>query len=127
MRGYTANHAADYADVDIALDTFPYVGGVTTCEALFMGVPVISLYGGRHGTRFGLSILANVGLEVLAVNNINDYINRAVELAGDWNLLDALRKNLRGMMKQSPLMNATNYTREVGAALIAILDNERNA
>ena len=127
MRGYTANHAADYADVDIALDTFPYTGGVTTCEALYMGVPVISLYGGRHGTRFGLSILSNVGLDGLAVDNINDYINRAVALAGDWNLLDALRKNLRGMMKNSPLMNATNYVREVGAALIAILDAERNA
>ena len=127
MRPYAMNHIAEYNDVDIALDTFPYVGGVTTCEALFMGVPVVSLYGGRHGTRFGLSILTTIGLEGLAVDNFNDYIKRAVGLAGDWELLAVLRKNLRGMMKRSPLMNATNYVRTVEAAFLAILNAEQNA
>ena len=111
MRGFTANHCREYDDVDIALDTFPYTGGVTTCEALYMGVPVVSLYGDRHGTRFGLSILTNVGLEELAVDSFDEYVKRAVALAGDWELLTILRKNLRGMMRRSPLMNSTNYVR----------------
>jgi len=121
MRGYTANHLAEYADVDIALDTFPYTGGVTTCEALYMGVPVVSLYGDRHGTRFGLSILTNVGLEALAVDSFDAYVERAVALAGDWELLQVLRTNLRGMMKKSPLMDSAGYARAVGEAFITIL------
>ena len=120
MRPYTANHAAAYNDIDIALDTFPYTGGVTTCEALYMGVPVISIYGDRHGSRFGLSILANVGLAELAVDNFDAYIARAVMLAGDWELLRLLRKNLRGMLKKSPLMNSEIYIRDIEAALIKI-------
>ena len=57
MRNYSANYLEEYLDVDIALDTFPYNGGTTTCEALYCGVPVVSLYGKRHGTIFGLIIL----------------------------------------------------------------------
>ena len=125
MRTYSKTWLVEYKDVDIALDTFPYVGGVTTCEALYMGVPVVSLYGNRHGTRFGLSILKNVGLEELAVDSYEDYINRAVMLAGDWELLAILRKNLRIMMKKSPLMDAKNYLREIEEAFIKILNDER--
>ena len=121
LRGFTTEYLHEYSDVDIALDTFPYTGGVTTCEALFMGVPVVSLYGDRHGTRFGLSILKNVGLEGLAVNSYDKYINLAVALAGDWELLKILRKNLRGMMKKSPLMDSENYLREIETAFIKIL------
>ena len=125
LRGQTANHPADYNDVDIALDTFPYTGCVTTCEALFMGVPVVSLHGDRMGTRVGLSILKNIGLEELAVNSYDEYINRAVSLAGDWELLKILRKNLRGMMTKSPLMDAKNYLREVETAFKKILRDAR--
>ena len=125
MRGFTTNYLDDYADVDIALDTFPYTGGVTTCEALYMGVPVISLYGGRHGSRFGLSILKNVGLDELAVDSVDDYVRRAVMLAGDWELLNDLRRNLRGMMKRSPLMNSINYVRDVEKIFVKILRDER--
>ena len=120
MRGVTTNYLAEYADVDIALDTFPYTGGVTTCEALYMGVPVISLYGDRHGSRFGLSILKNIGLEELAVDSYDEYINRAVALANDWELLTILRKNLRTMMKKSPLMDSKNYLREIQDAFTQI-------
>ena len=126
LRPYTLNHFAEYADVDIALDTFPYTGGVTTCEALYMGVPVVSLYGARHGSRFGLSILKNVGLDELAVDSYEEYINRAVALAGDWELLNILRKNLRTMMEKSPLMNSELYIRDVEQAFIKILNDERN-
>lgn len=125
MYGFTADYFMKYNDVDIALDTFPYTGGVTTCEALYMGVPVISLYGERHGTRFGLSILKNIGLEELAVNSYDEYINRAVALASDWELLTILRKNLRGMMKKSPLMDSANYIREVEGAFIKIMNDAR--
>lgn len=125
LRGTTGNYLREYDDVDIALDTFPYTGGVTTCEALYMGVPVISLYGERHGTRFGLSMLKNIGLEELAVNSYDEYINRAVGLANDKELLKILRRNLRGMMKKSPLMDSKNYLREIEAAFIKILRTER--
>ena len=115
MRPYTANYLEQYADVDIALDTFPYTGGVTTCEALYMGVPVVSLYGDRHGTRFGLSILSNIGSEELAVATPDDYVQRAVVLAKDKELLSLFRTNLRGRLLSSRLMNSTTYVREVEA------------
>ena len=127
MRGFSKTWLAEYGDVDIALDTFPYTGGVTTCEALYMGVPVVSLYGARHGSRFGLSILKNIGLDELAVDSYDKYINRAVALAGDWELLTILRKNLRTMMKNSPLMNSENYLHEIQEAFIKILNERRTA
>ncbi|MBR6887311.1 MAG: hypothetical protein IKN16_02575 [Selenomonadaceae bacterium] len=127
MRPRTSTYLVEYGDMDIALDTFPYNGGVTTCEALYMGVPVVSLYGTRHGARVGLSFLKNVGLDELAVDSYEKYIERAVGLAGDWELLTLLRRNLRTMMKKSPLMDSANYLREIQAAFIKILSDERNA
>ena len=121
MRGFTRNYLRDYNDVDIALDTFPYVGGVTTCEALYMGVPVVSLYGKQHGTRFGLSILKNIGLEELAVDSLDDYVQRAIMLAGDKELCSLLKKNLRGMMRNSPLMNSRNYIAAVEKIFINLI------
>ena len=113
MSGYTPDYILMYNDMDIALDTFPYTGGVTTCEAFWMGVPVVSLYGDRHGTRFGLSMLTNVGLPELAVDNVDEYISRAVMLANDWDLLALLRRNLRDMLKDSPLMDGNTYIRNI--------------
>ena len=121
LRPFAVNWLVEYNDVDVALDTFPYTGGVTTCEALYMGVPVVSLYGARHGSRFGLSILKNVGLEELAVASYDEYIARAVMLANDWELLVLLKKNLRQMMNSSPLMDSENYLREVQEAFVKIL------
>ena len=126
MRGMSPTWLAEYADVDVALDTFPYTGGVTTCDALYMGVPVVSRYGDRHGTRFGLSILKNVGLEELAVDSWEKYFQRAVMLANDWELLTLLRKNLRTMMEKSPLMNSQLYLQEIQAAFRKILDEQKN-
>ena len=65
FRGFSADYLQEYNEVDIVLDTFPYTGGLTTVEALLMGVPLISLYGDRHGTRFGLSFLSNIGMAEL--------------------------------------------------------------
>lgn len=104
-----------YLDVDIALDTYPYTGGGTTFDALYMGVPVVSLYGKRRSSRFGLSILTNSGVGELAVATPEEYIERAVSLANDIDLLNVLHKNLRTMLKQSPAMDARGYVREMEA------------
>ncbi|MBQ6759359.1 MAG: hypothetical protein IJP42_09820, partial [Selenomonadaceae bacterium] len=127
LRGFSKKHPLDYNDMDIALDTFPYTGVTTTAEALLMGVPVVSLYSDRHATRCGLSLLSNVGLEELAVTSYEDYINRAVMLASDWELLSILKKNLQKMVKKSPLMDAEGYAREMGKAFIDVLNNAKEA
>lgn len=113
MRGLSTDYLAEYGDMDIALDTFPYPGGLTTCEALFMGVPVITLIGGRHGSRFGLSFLSNLGISELAAKNKSEYVSIAVALAMDKDILIGLRKNLRSMMKKSPLMDRKAYMRDL--------------
>ncbi len=123
LRGFSADYLEQYNEIDIALDTFPYNGGLTTCEALYMGVPVISLYGERHGTRFGLSILKNIGLEKFAASNFEEYIQRAVALANDTDLLKNLRVNLRDVMKNSHLMNAAEYVKELEEFYIAAVEN----
>lgn len=99
--------------MDIALDTTPYPGGLTTCEALYMGVPVVSLTGNRHGARFGKSFLCNLGLGELAAEDAIQYVNTAVAMAGDRDLLLVLRQNLRRMMQASPLMNVQAYMQDV--------------
>lgn len=124
MRGHTSNYLEEYREIDIALDTFPYVGGTTTCEALYMGVPVISLYGNRHGTRFGYSFLKNIGIEELAVKNYSDYVERAVALANDKELLSLLHNNLRLMLKKSQIMNAKEYTEEAEKNFLQILQKK---
>lgn len=102
-----------YLDIDIALDTYPYTGGGTTFDALYMGVPVISLYGKRRSSRFGRSILTNSGVGELAVATPDEYVERAVALANDWELLDILHRNLRTMLEQSPAMDARGYVKEI--------------
>ena len=113
-----------YLDVDIALDTYPYTGGGTTFDALYMGVPVVSLYGKRRSSRFGLSILTNSGVGELAVATPEEYIERAVSLANDIDLLNVLHKNLRTMLKQSPAMDAIGYVREMEAQYKQLLRNK---
>lgn len=115
-----------YLDVDIALDTYPYTGGVTTFDALYMGVPVVSLYGERHSSRFGLSILTNAGVGELAVPTPKEYVERAVALASDWDLLDVLHKNLRTMLENSPAMDAEGYVREIEGKYKEILSAVHN-
>ena len=116
LRGFSAGYLEEYRDMDIALDTYPYTGGLTTCEALYMGVPVISLYGTRHGTRFGLSLLTNAGLGELAAASWKDYIDRAVGLAADTELLSLLHRELRNMLRSSHLMNERQYVQEIEMA-----------
>lgn len=109
----TRDYMERYLDVDIALDTYPYPGGGTTCDALYMGVPVISFYKGRHSSRFSYSILNNMGMAELAADRPAEYVKRAVALAHDQELLNILHQNLRPMMVKSPLMDREHYIREV--------------
>ena len=102
--------------MDIALDTFPYHGTTTTCEAMWMGVPVVSLAGQRHVSRVGVSLLNNVGLPELVANTPEEYVRIAVDLANDLPRLQELRSTLRQRMEQSPLMDAPRFARNVEAA-----------
>ncbi len=116
LRGFSADYLAEYADMDIALDTAPYTGGLTTCEALYMGVPVVTLKGGTHGARFGASLLQNAGLLELIAEDAAQYVEIAKLLAGSPETLRMLREKQRDMLLASPLMNFRQYVQEVEAA-----------
>ena len=116
FRPYSPDYLEQYRDIDIALDTAPYNGGLTTCEALYMGVPVISLRGRTHGSRFGASILTNAGVRELIVENDINYVRRAVQLAESPKLLEAYHMGLRANMKRSPLMDTQGYMNELESA-----------
>lgn len=113
LRGFSQDYLQQYGDMDIALDTFPYTGGMTTFEALYMGVPVVSLYGDSRGQRFGYSMLMNAGLGDMAADNADDYVDIAVALGNAPELLPDLRRQLRGMVQDSPLMDEAGYVRGV--------------
>ncbi|WP_026762010.1 hypothetical protein [Selenomonas artemidis] len=118
--GASADYLAAYGRIDIALDTFPYPGGGTTCDALYMGVPVVTLEGETLGSRFGASLLQNIGAEALIAHTEEEYIERAVFLAQDTQTLDALHAGLRNMTAASPVMDAAAYGAAVGAAYEAV-------
>jgi protein O-GlcNAc transferase len=103
-------HLGTYNKIDVGLDTFPYNGTATTCEAAWMGVPVVTLAGERHASRVGLSLLSNIGIPDLAATTEDEYIDKAVKLAVDFRKLQSLREKLRLMMLQSPLTNAGRFT-----------------
>ena len=104
---------AAYHQLDIALDSFPYAGGTTTCDALWMGVPVVTLAGQTGVARGGLSILSNIGLPDLIATTLDQYIQIATTLAADLPRLSALRTSLRPRIQASPLMNAPQFARDV--------------
>lgn len=111
-----AEHFALYNRVDIALDTFPYHGTTTTCEALWMGVPVITLAGPAHVSRVGVSLLASLGLESLIANSPEDYCQKAIDLARDRARLQQFRETLRPQMQAAPLTDAKAIARSIEAA-----------
>lgn len=113
------DHLTAYGDVDIALDPFPYNGTTTTCEALWMGVPVITLIGDRHSARVGLDLLTRVGLERFAAPDVDSYVQTATALAADRVVLSALRAELRERVARSPLCDAGRFAREFETALRA--------
>jgi predicted O-linked N-acetylglucosamine transferase (SPINDLY family) len=107
---------ARYGEVDIALDPFPYSGGLTTLEALWMGVPVITLGGEQFASRHSLSHLTAVGLPEFIVKGQEAYLEKAVSLAHDLSHLENLRAELRERMKSSPLCDAPRFTRNLEEA-----------
>jgi protein O-GlcNAc transferase len=111
-----SEYFALYQLVDIALDSFPYAGGTTTCDALWMGVPVISLVGEAAFARGGLSILSNLGLPLLATGSADEYLQRATELAADISQLAGLRATLRSRLQRSPVMDGPRFARGIEAA-----------
>jgi predicted O-linked N-acetylglucosamine transferase (SPINDLY family) len=114
-------HMPFYNEMDITLDTFPQTGGTTTCESLWMGVPVVTLVGPGLFERLSLSILANAGLSDLCAGDLDTYLQTAVKLAGDVNRLTDLRQNLRATLKASRLGQtkafAQDFYRMIDAAV----------
>ena len=110
-------HLDEYNNIDIALDTAPYNGTTTTLEALWMGVPVITLSGETHVSRVSASILHRVGLGGLACHNTKDFADKAKELSENSKALSDLRKNLRKTMQESSLMNHELFAQEFSAML----------
>jgi predicted O-linked N-acetylglucosamine transferase (SPINDLY family) len=109
-------HLALYQRVAIALDPFPYQGTTTTCEALWMGVPVVSLAGRTHVARVGVSLLSNVGLPELIAQSEAEYVRIAVALAQDRRRLEELRAGLRQRMRASPLLDWPRFARQMEGA-----------
>lgn len=108
---------AQYNDIDIVLDPFPYSGGLTTCEALWMGVPTITTPGETFSARHSMSHLSNVGLADWVAPSIDAYIDQATSRAADIPALATLRASLRARMKASPLCDAPRFGRQLGEAL----------
>ena len=111
------DYLAAYANVDINLDTFPYPGGTTTCEALWMGVPTLTLAGSTLLARQGASMLACVGLEDWIAIDEDDYVSRTLFHASDIDRLAQLRSGLRQKVLASPLFNAPRFALHLEDAL----------
>lgn len=127
---YTATvgeHLAMYHRVDIALDTYPYHGTTTTCEALWMGVPVISRAGEVHASRVGASLLSAAGLPELAATGDDEYVRIASGLAGDAARLGVLRASLREQLMQSSLCDQAAYATKWASAVEGTLGTVRAA
>ena len=116
LRGWITGrggHLGHYDEVDIALDTCPYNGTTTTCEALWMGVPVITLAGDAHMSRVGASILRAVGLANLVAESDTQYAQIALALAQDRSRRVALRAGMRDRLRASPLLDHAGFTRQL--------------
>jgi predicted O-linked N-acetylglucosamine transferase (SPINDLY family) len=119
LRGSSPHRAfmAEYSQIDLVLDPFPYSGGLTTCEALWMGVPTVTLPGEIFASRHSMSHLCNVGLSDWVARDAQDYVALAAAKAADVPALAALRAGLRARTKASPLCDAPRFGRNLGAAL----------
>jgi len=122
LRGpsFHADLLKEYADIDIALDPFPFTGGLTSCEALWMGVPVVTWPQSRVVSRQTHALLHQIGLPELSATDAGDYVRIAAKLAADPEKLVQLRVTLRDQMRASPLMDVTAYTHQLEDALIGL-------
>ncbi|CEM06443.1 unnamed protein product [Vitrella brassicaformis CCMP3155] len=109
-----AEHLRAYSLMDIALDTFPYAGTTTTCESLFMGVPVVTLRGqSNHAHNVGVTLLTNIGLSDLVCESEEDFVRVAVQMASDVGRLCSLRESMRNRMLSSTLCHGVSFTKNL--------------
>ena len=122
LRGpsFHADLLKEYADLDIALDPFPFTWGLTNCEALWMGVPVVTWPQGRMVSRQTFAVLSAIGLPELAATDADECVRIAVDLAGDRERLIRLRRSTRARMAASALMDVTGFARRLGECLIGL-------
>jgi predicted O-linked N-acetylglucosamine transferase (SPINDLY family) len=106
--------------LDLALDPFPHNGNTTTCESLYLGVPVVTLIGDRFVGRFGYHLLKTLGLTALAARDAADYVRIAAGLAGDLERLEELRTGMRARLEASALRDEIGFTRDLEAAYRAM-------
>jgi protein O-GlcNAc transferase len=111
-----AAYLETYRQIDVALDPFPYTGGTTTCDALWMGVPAVSLAGPTAVSRAGSSLLGNLGLERLVARTPEEYVDIAAGLISDSDALTSLRRELRDRLEASPIMDAARFAPDIEAA-----------
>ncbi len=111
-----SEHLEVYNRIDVALDTFPYHGTTTTCEAAWMGVPTVSLASTTHASRVGVSLLSVLGLEANVANTPDAFAEKACALAEDPARLEDLRAGLRQRMRDSALLDHAGFTRRLEAA-----------
>ncbi|MBZ0093643.1 MAG: hypothetical protein K8F27_15660, partial [Sulfuricellaceae bacterium] len=111
-----AEMLAQYGEMDIALDPFPFTGGLTTCEALWMGVPLVTLASGQLVSRQSASLLANLEKSEWIAQTPGQYRDAALKLASDPGTLAALRKSLRDEMARSPLCDGAGFTKDLESA-----------
>jgi protein O-GlcNAc transferase len=108
---------SSYQQIDIALDPFPFSGGTTTVEALWMGVPVLTLQGKSLVSRQGVGVLMNVGLSHWIANDQDEYLTKAISFTTDLDKLAALRLGLRKQVLASPLFDAVRFSKNFEKAL----------
>lgn len=122
LRPFSPDYLTQYGDIDIILDTAPYNGGLTTCDALYMGVPVIALRGRTHGSRYGATILTAAGVPELIAENLREYSAKAIQLAKNGVLLNRLHRELPDLVKNSRLMDGKAYMQDLEDAYRQIWD-----
>ena len=128
MRPYSHGnqHFNTYQEIDIALDPFPYCGGATTCDALWMGVPVVTLASHRSVGRMGVSMLQNLGRPEWIAADHTEYVRIATGLASDLTALNQVRLGLRPQVLSSPLRDEPGFARNFGDTLVQMLTDARS-
>jgi len=121
-----SEHLQSYAQMDIALDPFPYNGVTSTCEALAMGLPVIVIRGRHHRSRIGCSLLTQLGHPEWIADDVDTFVQIAVDLATDTTRLAHLRSRLRSELVKSPLGNPKSFTKSLETGLLKLANQARN-
>ncbi len=124
--GSRQDYLAAHAEIDIILDTFPYPGGTTTCEALWMGVPTLTLAGHTMLGRQGASMLSATGLNEWIAKDEEDYVKKALAFASDLPVLATLREQLRPQVLASPLFNSEQFARNFENVLTTLWENRQS-